>query len=280
MQKWKRRVIDGIIMAGLVLGLLFLASPAVALAVVVLISTWCMLEYYNMLDKAGIPNFRFFGVIGGAALLTVVWGIGRFGWPEDLLSVVLFLIAFTLFIRQFPQRHNHKPLETLAGTMLGVIYISFLMSFFLRLLMMGGVMEGRWILFYLFAVVKFNDTGAYFIGSMLGRHKMFPRLSPGKSWEGFIGGMISAVAVSVGVRALCGGSVGVLQMSVLDAVVLGLLLSLTGTLGDLFESLLKRASGNKDSGTVFKGHGGALDILDSLLPSAAVLYIYGKWLLL
>jgi len=280
MHALKHRLINGLAMAALVMAVLFLATSGLALAVVVLISAWCMLEYYSMLDRAGIPNFRFFGILSGSLLLTAVWGIDQFGWSEEVLSLSVFLIAFALFIRQFPQRHNTKPMETLAGTLLGVIYIAFFMSFFLRLLMIGGPMAGRWLLFYLFAVVKLNDTGAYFSGSLLGKHKMFPRLSPGKSWEGFAGGAITGVAVSLGIRALGGGQVGPLTMSVGHAAILGLLLSVSGVLGDLFESMLKRAAGAKDSGAVFKGQGGALDILDSLLPSAAILYFYGKWWLL
>ena len=122
--------------------------------------------------------------------------------------------------------------------------------------------------------MKITDVGAYITGTLLGRHKLIPRISPGKTWEGAFGGVTVAVITSITFLVLRDHSLGTVQISTMHAAVLGLLLGVVGTVGDLFESLLKRASGAKDSGAVVPGMGGLLDVLDSLLFAAPVLYVY------
>lgn len=133
---------------------------------------------------------------------------------------------------------------------------------------------GRMMVLYLVGVVKISDVGAYFSGCTLGRHKLYPRLSPKKTWEGLAGGVISSLIVSLLFYVLAGGRLGVLHLGLIDALVLGCILPVVGVLGDLFESLLKRASGLKDSGSTIPGMGGLLDVFDSLLFGAPVLYAY------
>jgi phosphatidate cytidylyltransferase len=126
----------------------------------------------------------------------------------------------------------------------------------------------QWIVF-LYLVIWASDTGAYYIGSSLGKHKLYPKISPKKSVEGLIGGMLAAAGVALLCRAWFLPAVGVLE-----AAVLGLVLAVAGTLGDLVESLFKRSVGVKDSGNLIPGHGGILDRMDSMLFAAPVLYYY------
>ena len=133
---------------------------------------------------------------------------------------------------------------------------------------------GRMMILYLVAVVKMSDVGAFFTGRSLGRHKLFPRLSPKKTIEGLAGGIVSSVVVSLLFFWLTGGALGSIQFGLIDAIALGIILPIVGVFGDLFESLLKRAAGMKDSGTLIPGMGGVLDVLDSLLFGAPVLYAY------
>jgi phosphatidate cytidylyltransferase len=135
-------------------------------------------------------------------------------------------------------------------------------------------LTGRVMVLYLIVVVKFSDIGAYTAGRLFGRNKMIPRLSPNKTWEGFAGGMLLSVAASVGFSVVLGGCLGKVPLPLGHSVVLGLLLGGTGVVGDLFESLLKRASSTKDSSAVVPGMGGLLDVLDSLLFGAPVLFVY------
>ena len=128
--------------------------------------------------------------------------------------------------------------------------------------------DGRLLLcLWLVAVTKFCDTGALLTGMAIGRHKMSPRLSPKKTWEGFAGGTLAAVGAGVGIVALLG-----LPVSAWVGVALGLIGAVGGTLGDLAESLLKRQAGVKDSGNLIPGHGGLLDRVDSLLWTAPLAY--------
>lgn len=113
----------------------------------------------------------------------------------------------------------------------------------------------------LFILIWLNDTGAYCVGCLIGRHKLFERLSPNKTWEGFFGGFVFAVAAGIAAALLCPS----LGMSVVGGAVLGAGVSIVATFGDLFESMMKRHRHLKDSGNVIPGHGGILDRIDSLL---------------
>jgi phosphatidate cytidylyltransferase len=142
--------------------------------------------------------------------------------------------------------------------------------------MVWGGLEGRALVMYLIIVVKFTDIGAYFIGISIGRHKFLPRVSPAKTWEGLIGGLAVGIAASCLFYLFSDGNLGVVKITAVDAVVLGVLLPVAGTIGDLTESLLKRAAGVKDSGRILLGMGGVLDVIDSLLFAAPALYIYAR----
>jgi phosphatidate cytidylyltransferase len=241
-------------------------------------ATW---EFYGLLRAAQIPHFKYVGLVGGVALLATTWLALRVAPAAsgDLEVAILFLITLASLVRQFPQKHNPRPIETIAGTMLGVLYVPFLFSFFAKLLMTWGDVEGRWLAMYLIVVVKSSDTGAYFVGCSVGRHKLIPRISPAKTWEGCVGGWVSGLAASVLLYLASRGQMGAVTLHLSDALVLGVLLAAAGTVGDLAESLLKRAAGVKDAGRIVMGMGGMLDLVDSLLVSAPVLYIYARFLL-
>jgi phosphatidate cytidylyltransferase len=184
-------------------------------------------------------------------------------------------------------------LPTIACTLLGVLYVPFLLMFLVWLSFRWTPTSGlaplsataTSLVLYLIVVVKASDVGAYFVGSSIGRHKMFPRISPGKTWEGLAGGLASGILASAVCfwflrgRVTCTGSVefGKLTLSFFHAWILGGLLAGIGVIGDLVESLLKRSAGLKDSGRLFPGMGGILDVLDSLLFAAPALYFYMRW---
>ncbi len=283
----KHRLISGVMLAVMVVVVAnFLPSPACWLLIVVL-GALAQYEFYTMMDKANLPVFRYVGMAGGAAVISATyWTIGP--RPEQLAAgyrwenMVLLLSALAVFVRQFPQKNNEQPVVTMACTLLGIWYVAFLMNYFTRLGFAwrdGGMMHtvgptGRMMVLYLVGVVKISDVGAYFAGRFLGRHKLYPRLSPKKTWEGLLGGVVSSLVLSLLFYHLAGGRLGVLYLTAADAVILGLVLPVAGVLGDLFESLLKRSSGVKDSGTLIPGMGGVLDVMDSLLFGAPMLYAY------
>lgn len=283
----KQRIASGILLAVMVVMVAnYLPSPACWLLILA-ITALAQHEFYTMMDGASLPVFRFLGMVGGAAVVSATyWTIGP--RAEQLAAgyrwenLVLLLTALAVFLRQFPQKDNDKPIVTIACTLLGVWYVAFMMNYFTRLAFAwrdGGLMHsvgptGRMMVIYLVAVVKISDVGAFFSGRLLGRHKLYPRLSPKKTWEGLIGGVLSSLAMSLLFFHFSGGALGRVHLGLVDAVALGLILPVVGVLGDLFESLLKRSAGMKDSGSLVPGMGGVLDVLDSLLFGAPVLYAY------
>lgn len=244
-------------------------------------------ECYGMMTAIGVDTFRGTGYAGGVAILAAAfWGLGlvpnRGAADADIVSMVMAAVVLAVFLRQILQKQKKQPMLAMAGTLFGILYGGFLLHFMLRLAFtwhtgngLGPVEPtGRILLLYLVLVVKSSDVGAYFTGRFLGRHKMAPVLSPNKTWEGCVGGVLFSLLVSVVFRWIAGGTFGSLVCGWGDAVVLGLLLPVTAIIGDLFESMLKRASGVKDSGRFIPGMGGILDVLDSLLFGSPVLYAY------
>lgn len=288
----KHRLISGCLLgAALVLACDFLPGPGIWLLLVA-ISALAQYEFYHMISNAGIPVFRCYGIAFGTAMITATcWTLG----PEaaDIVrayrweNVVLLATLIGIFVRLFPQKYNDRPVSTIGCTLLGIWYVPFLLNYFTRLAfqwdgatLTGRVSEtGRLLILYLVVVVKTTDIGAYFVGRLLGRHKLWKRVSPGKTWEGLVGGVTVAVLSSWGFYHLVDGHLGVVTLRPGDAIALGILLSVSGVVGDLFESLLKRCCDIKDSGRILPGMGGLLDVLDSLLFGAPILYVYLRMVL-
>jgi phosphatidate cytidylyltransferase len=291
---WKR-LMSGTLMV-LALGAACYFLPAIgALVLLIGISTIALVEFYTMLGAVEIPSFRIFGLVCGAALISATFFslAGHACVASGLLARVnleglaLLLIVLSVILRQFPQKNNPKPVTTIACTLVGICYVPFLFNFFTKLIF-GWEQVGCWsnvgttgrlLVFYLVVVVKATDAGAFAIGKTLGRHKLFPRISPSKTWEGLAGGLLAGMGCSLGFFHLFHVSgdvamVGKIAFQLRDAIILGILLPVAGVMGDLAESLFKRATGTKDSGHSIPGMGGLLDILDSLLFGAPILYYY------
>lgn len=297
-----RRIVSAIILLGGAGLLLFKLPSFIGVLVLTGLAMLALLEFYGMQRNAGIPAFRNIGVTAGLALMASAYASLNIGilagenasaaWRE-LPAMIMTLIIFTIFVRQFPQKNNPQPLPTIACTLLGLAYVPLLLIFMLNLCF-------RWtptawnepfsstaatLIVYLVLVVKASDIGAYAVGSTLGRHKMFPRISPGKTWEGLAGGFAAGIAASMALYwhlhnpdpAVHAAEFGRLSLTSGHALFLGAFLSAIGVIGDLVESLLKRSAGMKDSGRLFPGMGGILDVLDSLLFAAPALYFYLRW---
>jgi phosphatidate cytidylyltransferase len=236
-------------------------------------------EFYKAQEEKGLKIFKQSGLFCGALIFTTSWYflIHR---PEQVQFVHFgeeLVIVFSLlgaFIRLVVVPETHKtPIVTAALTLLGLLYVPFLFNFVALLAFMhGDAQQNRFLLIYLLAVTKFSDVGAYVIGSLVGRHKMIPRISPGKTWEGFAGAILIPLVISVTLTKLMGGKVPAISFQ--DSIILGLLLPLGSVVGDLAESVVKRDASIKDSGHTIPGIGGALDLIDSILFTAPILYFY------
>ncbi len=287
MNNFQQRLFAGPLILAAVVAAAYLAPSALICAVLAAIAGLALREFYHLLDLAGIPSFRVLGGVFSALLIAGTWA--AYSFRADFLAgeqelIIMFSLVIAILVRQFPQKYNPQPLATMACTLLGLLYVPFLFNYFTKLAFAWGPVgwlepadaTGRWLVFYLIAVVKFTDIGAFVVGRRWGRHKLIPRISPAKTWEGFFGGILTGLIISLVFRWLLDGQFGAVVMAARDAVILGVLLPVIGTFGDLTESMLKRAANAKDSGQIVPGMGGLLDVLDSLLFAAPALFIYAK----
>ncbi len=259
-----RRLATAAVALPLLVLALFFGPPHLMTAVIGLAVAAGLWEMLALLRARGLRPFglagaivlasTFVGVLFPASSLAAVWPIG----------LVLLLLAMLARRAEFGET-----VPSAAATLLGASYLGVLGGMLAALRTLPPVSEGPWRLTLLFATMMMADTFAYFVGHAIGRHKLAPRISPGKTIEGGLGALVGGVLTALVVRALGLGS-----LPWMHAVGLGLGITVLGTLGDLIESLLKRWAGIKDSGALFPGHGGMLDRLDSLLFSAPVLYYY------
>lgn len=196
-----------------------------------------------------------------------------FGWPLSIFSVAV-LAGFVVAIVRYQQ--PGRVVVNLALSILALAYVGLLLSFVVQLRLFGTNVQGLLALVSMIAVVKMCDTGAYTVGRLIGRHKMAPQLSPGKTWEGAAGGLLFAVIGAWAAFALLAPHLNGRPSESLEAcrwISYGLIVGVAGMLGDLAESLLKRNAGRKDSSPWMPGFGGVLDVLDSILFAAPVAYL-------
>ena len=250
------------------------------------------IEYFRMLRAAEVKCFPCLGI----ALGTIYSGILYYRLQQGATEVSFTLDAGILFIATagaftLQLRHPIRGLESLVGVaanVLGFVYVAFLFNFTARITFMapGGIPapgivsnHGAYLLLWLLAVTKFTDMGAYMVGSMIGRHKMIPHVSPGKTWEGFGGALLFSQLAACGLYALFPQHLFVFQKWG-HVICLGFILAVLAVIGDLAESVVKRALGAKDSGKFLPGIGGSLDLIDSICFTAPALFFYLKWVLL
>ena len=239
-------------------------QPAWFHLLVALGAALCAWEFQGLAGAYGARPQRVLGPLWALALLACAL------WPDllDLSSVAA--VGFTVIVlwTALQRLEMARYLPTVALTLFGGVYIGLFLGFLARLRTVEDG-TGSKLIFLLAAIIWTGDSAAYYIGSRWGRHKLSPKVSPKKSWEG------AAASVAGGILA---ASVCKLtffpQLGWRDAAVLGVLLSVAGQLGDAFESLLKRGAGVKDSSAILPGHGGFLDRLDSIVFNGPILFYY------
>ena len=283
-----RRLFSSIVLWTVVLSAMFsghkLLSNYVFIIIMVLLAWMGLTEFYDMALKRDLVCFRNWGIFGGIMLMvgTFLHFSGKLGiWEtpsrvNDFETSFLIVFVLGLCVRQFLSRSNTAGIEAISVTLFGLMYVPWLLNFIQKIHFFpfgpGHRSSGAYYVLYFILVTKFSDTGAYLVGSLAGKHKMIPRISPGKTWEGFAGGVLVSTGASVLFAWLAGPRL--VGMNWMHATILGVLLSVAAVIGDLIESLFKREAGVKDSGARFPGIGGILDLLDSLLFNAPLMYVY------
>lgn len=231
-------------------------------------------EFYRMFKNGGYHPQTLVGIFVGALVVSGFYiGTVTNNWLSDVFSpdvMVAFAFVVALLLRLFSRRDTNGAMVDVALTFTGVVYVAWLSAYIvlLRGWNMAGI-DGRHLVFFLLVVTWATDTGAYYIGSAVGRHKLYRKISPKKSVEGAAGGLAFAVGLAVISRYWFFH-----ELPLNDAIALGFILGVVGQVGDLAESMIKRSARVKDSGGVFPGHGGFLDRVDSLLLNAPALYYY------
>jgi phosphatidate cytidylyltransferase len=280
-----RRLTSTAVLWGVVLTAMFsgnkLISDYVFLLFMVTLACVGLIEFYGLVEKRGLVCFRYWGIAAGITLmigtfLHVTGNLGIHGTPSrvnDFETTILIVFVLGLCVRQFVSKSNTAGILAISTTLFGLMYVPWLLNFIQKINFFPGINDnGKYYVLYFILVTKFSDTGAYAVGSLIGKHKMIPRISPAKTWEGFGGAIVVATGASlVFTHFLADKMPG---MSPLHAVILGVILSSSAVIGDLIESLFKREAGVKDSGNFFPGIGGILDLLDSLLFNAPIMYLY------
>jgi phosphatidate cytidylyltransferase len=235
-------------------------------AVAMMIALW---EFYLLAKRLKIKPDPAAGYIAGAALVTVA--IQNHPYDNMLLTqfVIIVLTAGTLIATALRGAPFETMIASTGATILGVLYIPLLGSFLISLRTNFSPALSTHLLSFFFLVLMGADAGAYYVGRALGKRKLAPTISPGKTWEGVVGGIVAALAM-----AALSHFWFFRELPLKLILPLALIMAVVGILGDLAESALKRGAGAKDAANILPGHGGILDRLDSLLFNAPLIYYF------
>ena len=262
----KKRVITALWGIPLLITVVWFGEPWFSL----LVAIWGLLavfEFYRLVTASRVSPLTYFGLIW-----TLLFILSPHFDYDPLIPLLLTSIVILPLIWLVLRPQKEQAFASWAWTIAGILYVGWLLSYLVAL---KGLDAGRdWVFLGLFTTFA-SDASAFFVGRALGRHHLAPRISPGKTWEGTIAGVFGAIIVSLFLVTLLG-----LPLSYWQAILLGLVVSIFGQLGDLVESLFKRNMGVKESGKLLPGHGGALDRLDSVIFTSIVVYYYVSWAVL
>lgn len=270
-----KRIVSTVLLWTIVgLAVWFFRTPG-ALVLITVVSIFTLREFYQLMHASGYDPFDKFGIVFGGLITLSPWLQPKLDWPLALLlplGVIVF--AFRLLRERTPETR----VESLASTLFGLVYVAVMLQYLVAIItpLSGDTVspDGRLLLcLWLVAVTKFCDTGALLSGMAFGRHKMSPKISPKKTWEGAVGGVL----ISMGIGALFAWfarSEFPAHMTPLVAALMAAPIAIVGIVADLVESVLKRRANMKDSGTTIPGIGGMFDLTDSIILVAPIGYFF------
>ncbi len=235
------------------------------LFVIFVISIISLMEFHSLVNSAGIATNKFVGVLLGLILMFGSFFVAA-GYLKPSFYLFFFALTFILFFIELFQTHD-KPFERTAFSFLAIVYTALPYSLLNYVVFRSGEYNFRIILGILFLLWA-NDTGGYFGGRFLGKHKLYERISPKKTWEGSISGALFSIAIAFVLRYFFP------EFNIWTWIGLSLVIVIAGSMGDLVESQLKRSLSIKDSGTSLPGHGGFLDRFDGLIISLPFIVVY------
>lgn len=268
-----QRIFSTVLLWAIVAGSLWFFRTTGGVILIGLIAALTLVEFYRLMAGAGLAPFDKLGVAFGAIITISPWLEQRFGVPVGC-GHLLALAVIVFSIRILGERDPQHRVEALAGTLFGLIYVALLLSYLVRIVIADPAepTQGLLLFIWLVAVAKFCDVGALLTGLAIGRHHMAPQISPKKTWEGAVGGVL----VSMGIGALLAwwwaphlpG-----HMTPLVAALIASPIAMVAIVSDLIESIIKRRATIKDSGGLIPGIGGIFDVSDSLILTAPLGYL-------
>lgn len=270
-----KRILTAIVGLPILLYTVWSPTPYFFIALIAIAVVLALAEFYSLASKIGAKPQALAGY--GASLVVVA----SFVYDEPRLAVAALsaLAIGSLAAAVFKPDEIKQSLLSVSASVFGVIYVALLAGCLAGVRMIpestgtGGTHFSSKLITTFFAIVMMTDTGAYYTGRTIGRHKLAPRISPGKTIEGSVGGFIAAVVAGL----LC-KLIFFYELPIAHALLLGAAIGALGQIGDLAESMLKRSANVKDSGKLLPGHGGVLDRIDSILFCAPLLYFYSRLL--
>jgi phosphatidate cytidylyltransferase len=272
----RQRVLSAVVFVPILFASIWFGNPwfSIVLAVAALLG---VIEFYAMVGRRGWQPLTFFGTLWTLFFIFNAYCAPKYSSNNIhilvtsalITSAVVLSLVWVLFLRS----SGEKVMASWAASVAGIFYMGWLLSYWVLIMnSYGGDWNGRdWIILALFSTFAV-DTTAYFIGRAWGRHKMAPTVSPGKTWEGAVGGLVGAIVAVIALALLLD-----IDISYSEMVILGLLIAVFAQSGDLAESKLKRSMGVKEAGNLIPGHGGILDRLDSIVFTGIVVYYCLRW---
>lgn len=267
------RTLSGLVLAAVMLGAIAWSQWSFG-ALLLLLLVAGMIEFYALAEKQGNTPQKVVGLVAGIVLFVL-----NFAFVSDDIEILgganqafacglafLLLLLPAMFICEL-YRRQENPASGIGTTLMGVCYVALPLALMCYIPIIGTEVWSPWVMIAYVFIIWANDVFAYLVGMSVGRHRLCERLSPKKSWEGFFGGI--AGAVGMGILAAY-----VLETDMWAWAGLALVAAVSGVLGDLVESMFKRAAGVKDSGKLIPGHGGVLDRFDAMLLSAPFVFVY------
>ena len=272
----RQRVLSAIVFLPILFASIWFGNPwfSVVVAIAALLG---VIEFYALVARREWHPLTFFGTLWTLFFIFNAYYAPKYSSNNIYILVTSALIASAVALSLvrvlFLRPSGEKVMVSWAASVAGIFYMGWLLSYWVLIMnSYGGDWNGRdWVILALFSTFAV-DTTAYFIGRAWGRHKMAPTVSPGKTWEGAIGGLVGAIVAVVALALILD-----IDISYSEMVVVGVLIAVFAQLGDLAESKLKRSMGAKEASNLIPGHGGILDRLDSIVFTGVVVYYCLRW---
>ena len=271
----KKRIFSTLILWIVVVICFFVIGPHAAVWLLAVLSLGSQYEFYGLLEKMGRRPFKKFGVVLGTVMIIVPYYANLFTDRHvgNIQSAIIAMTIVACCLRILWERKADERIESLSSTLLGLIYIPFMLSFLVRMIELPAEpAKGLMLVVWLIVTAKFTDVGALLFGKAFGRHSMSPNTSPKKTWEGAIGGCLLSVALGFTLTYFARDYFPIF-FTPLWGTLLALPIAVIAIISDLVESMLKRMAEEKDSGSFIPGIGGAFDLTDSLILSAPTGYL-------